>query len=314
MQTFTTLGDTNDQPPEALQGVSTDPSDSSVQLQNPPHPDLEAQIREIAAREGVTLPKTNPRAITSITIATRRRSSSPSPSTSPATPLSPASEPLHLTELSTGAVNFLKANKQLPPIMDEEDKTSQLASGEQRREDAVGGQSEEPPPSSLVVGREDVNIKNDSTPSFRRDDKLSVQDSSVSGQTTASSTSESPPKTGHISHVHLTLSPKANDHSLASAVTGLPRKEFVPLRHSSSPASSPDEGVGLSSPPEWCDNREPTRQRGTERADTSTLFKTAAPQDRMTSTSSRFFTPSHRAAVSPRPLTTESPGSDLGKT
>ncbi|XP_073338957.1 uncharacterized protein alms1 [Pagrus major] len=311
VQTFTTLGDANNQPPEALQGLSTDPSDSSMQLQNPPHTDLEAQIREIAAREGVTLPRTNPRAITSITIATRRRSNSPSPSTSPAPPLSPAPEPLQLTDLSTGAVDHPKANKQLLPTMDEEDNTSQSASADQRREDAVGGQSEEPPPSSLGVGREDVNVKDDNTQSSRRDDELSVQDSSVSGheseQTAGSSTSESPPKTGHVSHVHLTLSPKANDHSLASAVTGLPRKEFVPLRHSSSPASSPDEGVGLSSPPEWYENREPTRQRGTERADTSSLFKTPVPQGRMTSTSSQFFTPSHRAAVSPRPLTTESP-------
>lgn len=329
-ETFTTLGDANNQPSQRLQGLSTDLSDSSVQLQNPPHPDLEAQIREIAAREGVTLPRTNPLVLTSITIATRRRSTSPSPSTSPAPPFSPAPELLHLNELSTGAVEHPEANRQLPPTTDEEDKTtresasvfepssslyarhqhltSQSVPGDQKRQDAVGGQFEEPPP-------EDLNAKDDNTQSFRRGDEISVHDSSVSGvgheaeEATGLSTSESPARTGHVSHVHLTLSPKATNPSLATAVhsshtdavMGLPRKEFVPLRHSSSAASSPDEGVGLSSPPEWYDTREPIRQPGPGRADTSTLFKTALPQGRMTSTS-------HRVVVSPRPLTTETPG------
>ncbi|KAM9341573.1 uncharacterized protein ABDE67_015233 [Symphorus nematophorus] len=327
VETFTTLGDANDQPSKPLQGLSTDLSDSSVQLLNPPRSDLEAQIREIAAREGVTLPRTNPRALTSITIATRRRSTSPSPSTSPAPPLSPAPELLHLTELSTGAVEHTYANRRLPLTVHEEDETTRIRSlsspsvpGNQKRQDAVGGQSEEPPSPPLGTGREDVNAKDDNTQSFRRDDELSVQDSSVSGvgleaeQTAGSSTSESPVRTGHVSHVHLTLSPKATDHSSASpvhsshadVVTGLPRKEFVPLRHSSSATSSPDEGVGLSSPPEWYD-REPVRQRGPERVDTSTLFRTPVPQRKTTSTSSQSFTAGHRAVLSPKPLNAESP-------
>ncbi|XP_076604660.1 ALMS1 centrosome and basal body associated protein isoform X2 [Chaetodon auriga] len=341
--TFTAIVDANNQSSQLLQSLNTDHSDSRVQLQNPPRPDLEAQIREIAAREGVTLPKTTPRALTSITIATRRRSTSPSPSTSPAPPFSPAPEPLHLKELSTGAVEHPKANRPLPPTVDEEDKTApdphsafepssslnttnqnltpQSAPGDQKRQDTVGGQCEEPPPPSLGLDREEVNAKDDDAPSFRREDELSGRDSSVSDlgpeaeQATSSPTPESPARTGHVSHVHLTLSPKASDHSLApavpsshaDAVTGLPRKEFVPLRHSSSAASSPDEGVGLSSPPEWYDNREPIRQRGPERADTSTLFKPAVPQGKMASTSPQPFTPSHRMLVSPRPLTTESP-------
>ncbi|XP_070776864.1 serine-rich adhesin for platelets [Enoplosus armatus] len=282
-ETFTALHDANNQPSQLLQGLSTG---------------LEAQVREIAAREGVTLPRTNPLALTSITIATRRRSTSPSPSTSPAPPISPSSELLHLAELSTGTVEHPKANRQLPPTMDEEKITEPIG--------AVGGQFEKPPPASQGLGRKDVNAHDDNTQSLRQDDVLSVQNSSVSGvghdseQTTGSSTSDSPARTGHVSHVHLTLSPKATDHSLASAVhssradavTGLPRKEFVPLRHASSPASSPDEGVGLSSPPEWYDTREPIRQQGPERADTST--------------SSQSFKPL-RVVVSPRPLTTEIP-------
>lgn len=312
--TLTPLGVASNQLSQPLQSLHTD----LHKLQNPRGTDLEAQIREIAAREGVTLPRTIPQALTSITISTRRRSTSPSPSTSPAPPLSPAPEPLHLAELSTGAVELPKDNRQLPPTIDEKVKTITepanqnltLAQGNQKRQDAVGGQLEEPLLPSQGLGREDVNAKDNNTQSFRRDDELSVQDSSVSGHEAEQLTSESPARTGHISQVRLTLSPKTIDvrSSHADAVTGLPRKEFVLLRHSPSAASSPDEGVGLSSPPEWNDIREPIRQRGPERPETSTLFKTAVPQGRMVSTSTQSFTPRHRVAVSSKPLTTETPG------
>ncbi|XP_035850663.1 mucin-5AC isoform X2 [Sander lucioperca] len=333
----------NNQPSQPLQGLHTDLSVSAVQLQNPPRPDLEAQICEIAAREGVTLPRKNPQALTSITIATRRRSTSPSPSTSPAPPFSPAPGLLHLAELSTEAVKLPKANRQLPHTMAQEDEatrepasafepssslhtrsqnlTSTSAPVNQKRQDAVGGQFEEPAPPSQGLGREDVNAKEDNTQSFMGDDELSVQNSSCSGvsheaeQATGSSTSESPARTGHISHVHLTLSPKATDHTSSTAVhpshpvavTGLLRKEFVPLRHTSSAASSPDEGVGLSSPPEWYDVREPIRHQVPKRPETSTLFKTPVPQGRMTLTSTQSSTPCHSVGVSQRTLTTETP-------
>nr|XP_046268644.1 uncharacterized protein alms1 isoform X2 [Scatophagus argus] len=320
-EAFAALGEADKQPSLVLQGPN-------VQLQNPPHADLEAQIREIAAREGVALPRANPQTLTSITIATRRRSTSPSPSTSPAPPLSPAPELLHLTELSTGAVEHLKAKRQLSPATDEERQTttelayvsepsltSQSATGNQRRQDAIGCQFEEAPPPSRTLGMEDLNTNN-STKFFRREDLLAIQDGPVSGvghgagQATGSATPESPTTTGHVSHVHLTLSPKATDHSLATAVHASHTdagKEFVPLRHSSSAASSPDEGVGLSSPPEWYDNREPIRQQRPERDNTSTLFKTSVPQGRMTSTSLQSFTPRHRVVVSPSTLTSQSP-------
>ncbi|KAI3367414.1 hypothetical protein L3Q82_026277, partial [Scortum barcoo] len=256
VETFTALTDANNQPSQPPQHLNTNLSDSSVQLQNPPSPDLEAQIREIAAREGVTIPRTKPLALTSITIATRRRSASPSPSTSPAPSFSPAAEPLHLNELAVE-----HPNRQLPPDLNEEEEmtmeTSQSAeSANQKRQDAVGGQFEEPPTPSQGLGREDTNAKDNSLQSFRRDDELLIQDSSVSGvgheaeQATGSSTSESPSRSGHISQVRLTLSPKPTDHSSAAAVhsdragavSRQPRKEFIPLTHSSS-ASSPDEAV-----------------------------------------------------------------------
>lgn len=290
-----------------------------MELQKSPCPDLEAEIHKIAAREGVTLP----RAFTSITIASRRRSTSPSSPPSPARHISPAPQ-LHLTMLSKGTHDHTPA-LQPPSTAVEEDKTttepaagcelssslylgkqtltSQPEPEEQKRQDALGVQVEEPalPPSAL--GRQQDN----DTQYFMGNGELSVRYSSISGpeQVTASSTSESAGRSGHVSHVHLTLSPKATNHGLATAVHSsliddvmeVPPEEIV----LSSAASSLDAGFGLSSPQEWHDNRELIRQR----VDTTTLFKTTVPHRRMTSQS---FTPNHRAAVSPRSLTTESPG------
>ncbi|KAK9534246.1 hypothetical protein VZT92_009303 [Zoarces viviparus] len=322
-ETLAPLGGADSQPSQTLQGLRTDLSGSSVRLQNPLGPDLAAQIREIAARVGVNLASTNPQPLTSTTIATRRRSTSASPSTSPASALSPAPELLHLAELSTGAVGRPEVNRVLLLSTDEEDEAARepvfepsrsptplSAPGNQKRQDTVGGQLEDPPPPALGLGREDVNAEDHNTQSFRRDAELPVQSRSVSGeQATGPSTSEPAAGTAHVSLVHLTPSPKAADHTSATAVQSrhldavaeLPRKAFVPLRHSSSAASSPDEGVGLSSPPEWYDTREPVRQPVPEGAGTSTVLKTAAPQGRMTSTPTRCFTPS------PRPLAAGTP-------
>ena len=284
---------------------------SSVQRgQAPPHrPDtLEAQVQKIATRERVTPPRANPLALTSISIATCRRSTSPSPSTSPAPPISPASEPLHPSELWT-TEEHLKVSR--PPTQNEEKTTtrkqsldSQLLSGNQTRQDAVGGQFENPPPPLQILNRKD-----------QRDD-LFIWDSSVPGahgaeRTTGSSPSESPATAAHVSHVHLTLSPKAADPSSASALssgragaaTETSRREFVLLRHSPSAASSPDEGVGLSSPPEWNETGEP---RG--RADTSAMFKSVVPRRRITSAPKQAFTPRPRPEVTKRPFTHEAAG------
>ncbi|XP_040055847.2 ALMS1 centrosome and basal body associated protein [Gasterosteus aculeatus] len=279
-----------------------------VEPQPPLRPNLEAQIREIAAREGVTLARTNPQPLTS-------------PSTSPAPPPSPAPGLLHLAELCAAAAGLPAVNAALPASVDGEEgeasarepsstPTPLSAPAHQKRQDTVGGQIEAPPPSSLGLSRERVDSEDDNAPSFRREDKLSARDSSVSG---VSSASEPGARTGHVSHVHLTLSPKATDRSsspavhsdLVGAVTDPRRKEFVSLRHSA--ASSPDEGVGLSSPPEWSDSRGPMRQRATERTETSTRFKSAAPQGRTTATSTQSFKPRHRVVVSPRPSTTDAP-------
>lgn len=181
--------------------------------------------------------------------------------------------------------------------------TSQLEPEEQKRQDAVGMQVEEPALPPMALGRQEDN----NTQYFRGNGELSVQYPSISGpeQVTASSTSESAGRSGHVSHVHLTLSPKATNHGLVTAVHSslidgvmeVPPEEIV----LSSAASSLDAGVGSSSPLEWYDNRELIRQR----VDTTTLYKTTVPHRRMTSQS---FTPNHRAVVSSRSLTAKSPG------
>ncbi|XP_029348974.1 mucin-5AC isoform X2 [Echeneis naucrates] len=319
-ETFTAPRDAHNQLSQPQQGLGTNLSNSHMKLQNSVHKGLEAQVWEIAAREGVSLPRPNPRALTSITIATRKRSTSPSPSTSPAPPISPAPEPLHLTELST--VGHPQAN--CPPVKNEADNTTREPAAvletsrnqrpNQTRQSAVGCQFEEPPPPS-----QDFTTEN-SMQSFQKDEEISIQDSFVpdahrAEQTKVSSTSETSTRTGHVSHVHLTLSPKATEPSLPLGVESshnevvkeMPHREFVPLRHSPSAASSLDEGVGLSSPPDWYESPQPKRQQGRERVDTSALFKALTSTGRFTPTSKQTFTPRYRHEASQRPVTTESP-------
>ncbi|KAK7904119.1 hypothetical protein WMY93_016726 [Mugilogobius chulae] len=244
---------------------------------------IETKIREIAAREGVSLPNT--KALTSITISTSRRSTSPSPSTSPAPSKSPASEPLHVNQLTTeNETNQIHAtldkheqsqHKEIVEISVEtqvlNEKTTQTV-----RQDTVGGHSELSPASSMNLEQE--KTKKDQSQLFK---KAEATESSKVEQVTA--------KSGHVSQVRLLLSPKPMDHSsyVFSRDVSFRQKHFVPLRHSPSTPSSPDEGVGLSSPPEW----QEVPKRG-ERYETNRRF---TQQQRVTSA----------VHVSPKPLTVD---------
>ncbi|XP_060918987.1 serine-rich adhesin for platelets [Labrus mixtus] len=308
VETLTSTADANKRPSQPQLNLSANVSASNIHLHAPLPSNLEAQVREIAAREGVTLPKTNPLALTSITIATRKRSTSSSPSTSPAPPVSPAPEMLHLNELSTEAVQHATANIHLPHGEEEDGATRNLnlipqsAQGSKKRQDTVGGHVEEAPPPLQELQTEDLNAKDKTQ--LHRPNESGV--GPEPGSSTGSSTSDVPPRKGHISHVHLTLSPKASDHSAATAVhsgpTAPPHEEFIPLRRSHSAASSPDEGVGLSSPPEWYDSRDAGRPRVT-----SALFKPAGSQRKTSTTSTQSFKPHQGVKVSISPSTTETP-------
>ncbi|XP_056868006.1 mucin-19 isoform X2 [Takifugu flavidus] len=278
-------------------------TDLLPQLQNLSCLDLEAQIREIAAREGVTLTRTPRRAFASITIASRRRSSSPSSSASP--------ELLHLSELSTDAVDGDAAEK-LPPTTEEhreteptpafepgsllsqgnQSQTSQLQPGTQTRQVAFGGQLEEADVPSKASSRE----PDTDTQSVGHGEESTVQYGCVSArgakEEAAPSPPESPAPSGHVSHVHLALSPRTSSHRLIPLIPSphtdsdpamRPEELLSVMRRSS--ASSPDEGVGLSSPLEWCRNTELMRQQGL-----LTLYRTGA----------RLPSAIHREVVSPQ--------------
>ncbi|XP_029982902.1 mucin-17 isoform X2 [Sphaeramia orbicularis] len=304
-ETFASINDI--QPSES---VAAKTSDSSGHLHNPSAENIEARVREIAVREGVTLPRT--RALTSITISTCRRSVSPSPSTSPVPPLSPAAEPLHPSPPALAAANG-SIHRQLPPTWTEENSTKEPGSTSspsddllnahpaagRTRQDAVGGHNEDLPSSSLGLNNNDDG----NAASLKREEKLIIQD--TSGPGSGPGPEQARARTGHVSHIRLTLSPKATDHSVSTTISTqdrvIPRKVFVPLRHSSS-VSSPDEGVGLSSPPEWNEAREQLRPRGSRRTDVSSLFK---PQKRTTATSTT------SVQVSPKPFAMETPAVPL---
>lgn len=262
----------------------------------------------------MTLTRTHPRAFTSITIASRRRAASPSPSASPAPGL------LHLSELSTGTVGGD------PPTTEEQRTTTEAAfvfelssllyqgnqslnsqpnPGIQSRRDATGGRLEE----ALLPPGDSGTQQGTLTRTCGHEVLPGCGSAREGEEAAAPSTPESPARSGHVSHVHLTLSPKSTSHSLTPLITSPPvdsgsaltPKELLPVRHRSS-ASSPDEGVGLASPPEWYRNTEPMRQRAAEREDTCTPYRTS---DGLMAQS---FPASQRAVESPRPQTTEAPG------
>ncbi|KAM9355805.1 uncharacterized protein alms1 isoform 2-T2 [Pholidichthys leucotaenia] len=303
----------NNQP---VQGLYATPPSSSTQRQIGPRPALEAQVCEIAAREGVTLPIKKPQTLTSITITTRRRSTSPSPSTSPAPPFSPTPDPLHLTELSRetdqptaakqdeeGWVASAKVTSRESPSVSERGSSSAHS---RKRQDTLGGQYEEP----LPPFQRGVLKKHESPQDFRQDNKIYVQNTSASASFVKSSVT-----TGHVSHVHFTVSPKAPvktvstdvDSSHPTTTSRLPCEEFTSLRCSSTATSSPDEGVGLSSLPEWCNAKESVIRHQSERSLHSSMFKTVVPKGRPTSMSTETFTPHHRSETPPRTFTTETP-------
>ncbi|KAM4540335.1 uncharacterized protein alms1 [Fundulus diaphanus] len=307
-EAFPTLVDANKQ-----LGPGVDHPDPPTHLQSILHLDLEARVCEIAAREGLTLPKKRPPALTSVSIPAHRHSVASSAAPSPAPPLSPASDPLHLTELSTGTVPPTSSNMSLPPNLDEaarvplaqptrqpgsvydqsasfstrnQEVPSVSAPGNQKRQDTVGGRSEEPPPPTQAPDEPNVAVKH------------------VSAHPLSHQTSESNPglRTGRLPHVHFTLLPTAAAHTSSSAVPrpgaeAVPRQDLASPGDSSPAASSPDEGVGSSSPAERRDGRKPAR----DRRDAPTAFKAVAPQGSGITASSGSLTQPHSSAA-PRSL------------
>lgn len=208
----------------------------------------------------MTLTRTPRRTFTSITIASRRRSSSPSSSASP--------ELLHLSELSTDAVD--NAAEQLPPTTEEHrntepapafepgsllsqgSQTSQLQPGTQTRQVAIGGHLEE-----ADVPTEASSRGPDTNTQSGHGEESSVPYGCVSARGAKAEAAPSPPESPASSeHLIPLISSPHTDSDPA-----MRPEELLSDRRRSSP-SSPDEGVGLSSPPEWCRYTELMRQQG----------------------------------------------------
>ncbi|XP_054652806.1 serine-rich adhesin for platelets isoform X2 [Dunckerocampus dactyliophorus] len=273
-------------------------------LPEPQRVDLVARVQEIATREGVCLARTNVQAHTSINISARKRPASP-----------PLPEPLLLAELSTGSADHHASNKK--STINEEESESTVSEPSSRppsnisnqRWDAARCQSEDPPPPSEAQDGEEGNSRGEGS---------SLQDISVSRHGTEDTTIpfslEPPVQPGYISHVHLTISPKTvapiplNTSHLSAEPT---HNKFVPLKRSSPVVSSTDEGVGLSSPPEWNENRGPIGC-GPEASETSVPLKPPSEPPQAATTSAKphqSFTAPHSNMTS-RSFTPEMPVRD----
>ncbi|XP_053702076.1 uncharacterized protein alms1 isoform X2 [Synchiropus splendidus] len=165
---------------------------SAHQPASVPRPNLEAQVQEIAAREGVALRRRRAEAHTSIT----------SPPSSPSPPQSCTSEPLLLTELRTAALGSTEVEKS-----------------------SVRG-----------AGR-----------------------GSVRGQPAAASHGSEEQLDASFAAGHQPEAEQTQAVIIPSTVPAAAHHDFIPLRPATSSVISPDEGVGLSSPPEWNQARHPSR-------------------------------------------------------
>ncbi|XP_043999618.1 uncharacterized protein alms1 [Gambusia affinis] len=241
-ETFPTLSIAN-----KLLAVHPDPH---MTLQSNFHLDLEARVCAIAAREGVILPTKRPQTLLSINIPTQRNPVTSSPSNSAPTStsaLSPASDPLHLAELSAGTSSSSKClstnlgeSETIPLVQITREPPSVHDESTRKSRDMVGGQGEELPPTvTQAVDKQDVGTN--------------VQSSSFLAVGQGFRTS------------HFTLLPKK---ILASAAhCPCSGAASAALRDSSLTACSPDEGVRSSSPAEWYDGGKPAA----DRSDASTI-------------------------------------------
>nr|XP_057933491.1 mucin-12 isoform X2 [Doryrhamphus excisus] len=255
-------------------------------LPEPERVDLEARVQEIAAREGVCLARTNVQAHTSINISARKRSASP-----------PPPDPLLLAELATGSTDHHVSNRKSAS-------ESGVLEPSSRPPSNVSHQRWDPPPPSLSElqdGGEESSLQDISVPRRGTED------------TTIPYSLEPSVQPGYISHVHLTISPKTvapaplhNPHLSAEPT----QDRFVPLKRSS-PVSSTDEGVGLSSPPEWNEKKGPIG-RGPAASETSVPLKPPSEPPRGATPSAQppeIFTVPH-GNMSSRSLTPETPVRD----
>ncbi|XP_038135395.1 mucin-17 isoform X2 [Cyprinodon tularosa] len=212
------------------------------------HLHLEARVCEIAAREGLALPTKRVQPLSSISVSTDRPSVTPSSSSPFAPPLSSSSQALHLPELPSGTV---RSSSSIQHLLTDETEAERLPSArtttkqpsvseESKQNQKVSqksSQDQEPPPTSQALEEPDV-----------RAHAPKVQTGSFS----PSHKENQAFKTSRPPNLHFTLLPKSTANTSVSAIHRHDAVDFAAIRGSPPAASSPDEGVGSSSPADWC--------------------------------------------------------------
>ncbi|XP_017576932.1 uncharacterized protein alms1 isoform X1 [Pygocentrus nattereri] len=292
---FTAVRNAEDRLSEQLQRAAQNPLDSTAPLHTPLHHNLESKVHQIALREGL-----NPHApLTSITIATTRRTPSPQPGTHHL-----PTQDDHMYTASQQERSCSPTNTSLKSI-DEGRRQNLMCDGETEiekkgtmREDKEGkGEDEQ---NSEQADQSDMPYKSITS---KNDIPSSLDLSSVS------------PHRSLTSHIHLTISPK-------------PQQSMTQRLHSpTSDACSPSElQTGLHKP--LSDSQRTLRapssvSSSSEEQYASAISQTSTSKDRpagqgqyteivsgVSQISCRYaqtFTPPQRLAVSPKPLSVRTP-------
>ncbi|XP_067099448.1 serine/arginine repetitive matrix protein 2 [Osmerus mordax] len=259
LQTLTMASLDPNQPPAPL------PLNPSL---HPPQPqNLEGRVREIAHREGVSLPRAHlPPPLTSITITTCRRSPSPLPPSSP--------EPLQLAQLSREGVPPPAPQPDRPPTTHQGGTAAEPASAPQPN----GHHARTMNHVEVQAGPEEAGLGRDTT-----------------GRSQGSATINPPGQApGHVSLLHLTLSPKPTEHTQAPALSSRHSSALTgPLHDGHTPQST------LTNQERAGTTREPMRRR-----DVSVQFATTVPEWKTSSRYPQSFTPPQRLAPPSRPIRT----------
>ncbi|XP_014067159.2 uncharacterized protein alms1 isoform X2 [Salmo salar] len=306
-----------------LQQLSGNPFDDSVELRTPLRQDLEARVRQIALREGIyVLPRTHLPPLTSITIATSRRSPLPEPLQVSQFTLDGVSQPTVQGWLPQTQQQERESNATSTPCSVSRDSTTTTGSqanssslyprdrktrlGQERGQERgqEPGQVE-----SQLPGRDQENHFTGPphsaaplplTPGMYGQMSCSHPDVGRPGSIMGSGedwvSGAWTTRTGYVSHLHLTLSPGPKGAEERSRRL----LSFAPVRHSSAVSSSIDVDKSPSYAPEPSpanqtgsqENRDPICRQGQETADASAQITTGTST--ATSTFPQCFTPPQR--------------------
>ncbi|KAL7890144.1 hypothetical protein AOLI_G00024020 [Acnodon oligacanthus] len=185
---FTAVRNAEDRLSEQLQRAVQNPLDSTAPLHTPLHHNLEAKVHQIALREGLNTPAP----LTSITIATTRRTPSPQPATH------------HLPTQDDHMYTASQQEHSCSPT-----NTSLKSADEERRQTLMSDGETEIEKKGTV--REDKEGKGEDEQNSEQTDQSDMLHKSITGKKDIRSSldlSSVSPHKSLTSHIHLTISPK----------------------------------------------------------------------------------------------------------